>query len=436
MFIKPFISAIAVVALAISAKAQTTEMNINGLTVILKPSEKQTVSAAMFFKGGTFNYSAAQQGIESLTLSATGECGTKKYDKDKFKDIADQYGINISGGSGYDLGYITMNCVKPYFNEGWDLFAEAINAPVFDDKELDLLKQKLIANLRQSEGDPDSKLSEMSLSNTFKNTRFAIRPSGTPESLEKLRVEDVKKYYQDVLFNKERMYLVVVGNISADELKAKVEKAFGKLPAKTSGKPVAQAGCNDLKISKNNFNSEERQLATNYIMGILGSPKTTSKEFNAYRLAFDILSDKLFEEVRTKRNLSYAPAAYVRAGQQPYAIIYVTTTKPKEAVTVMVDEIKRLSNGGFTATELRDAKSQFATAYFMKNESNMAMAMALGIAHMKGSWKDEETFLDKINAVTLPEMQSTFTQYANGIDWNYLGLAEQVDKAAFAKTVK
>lgn len=434
MILRKLLSSLAVIGVAAVAHAQTTEMNVNGLKVIFKPSEKQTVSAVMFFKGGTANYAKDQQGIESLAMSATTECGTKKYNKDAFKDIADQYSINLGGTSGYDFGYISMNCVKPYFNEGWDLFSSAITEPVFEEKELGLLKQKIEANLKQEEGDPDSKLSQMSMASTFKGTRYAIQPSGTPESITKFTSADVKKHY-NALLTKERMVLVVVGNIEVAELKQKVEKAFSGLSAAPSGLPLMPVP-QDLIVAENSFNKENRALATNYIMGMMGAPRCSDQQFNAYRLAVDILSDKLFEEVRTKRNLSYAPSAFVRSGLQPYAAIYVTTIKPKEAVNVMVDEIKRLRNNGFTAVELRDAKSQFATSYFMKNESNAAIAMALGAAEIRGSWRNEEIFLDRINAVQLPEMQAAFTAFANGIRWNYLGDEKQIDLDAFQKSTR
>lgn len=435
MILKKIGAALIFLAIASPSQAQTTEMTVNGLKVIFKPSTKQTVSAVMFFKGGTSNYTEKQQGIESLALGATTECGTKKYNKDAFKDIADKYSIGLGGSSSYDYGYINMSCVKPYFKEGWDLFAQAITNPVFDAKELGMLQQKLVANLKQEEGDPDTKLSQMAMSNTFKGTRYAFRPSGTPESIAAFSQKDVANYYNSVLLNKSRMLLVVVGNISAEELKSQVEKAFAAIPS-AAVSPMGFGTAADFRIQANTTNIENRELATNYIMGFMGAPKVTEKSFNAYRLAFDILSDKLFEEVRTKRNLSYAPSAFASGGFQPYSGIYVTTTKPKEAVTVMVDEIKRLRNNGFTAVELRDAKSQFATSYFMKNESNGAIAMALGIAEIRSSWKNEETFLDQINAVTLAEMQSTFADYTNGIQWNYLGKEAEADKEAFSKLTK
>lgn len=433
MKVKNIISTVAMATITIAAQAQTSEMTVNGLKVIFKPSPKQTVSTVMFFKGGTANYSEKQQGIESLALAAATECGTKNHSKDSFKDIADKYGIALGGSSSYDYGYINMSCVKPYLKEGWELFADAVSNPVFEEKELGLLQQKLEANLKQEEGDPDSKLRDMAMSNTFKGTRYAYKPSGTPESIIAFKRADVAAYYKS-LQNKQNMLLVVVGNLSAAELKTMVEKAFATLPAAAAQKPAATA--QDFRVAANTTTIENRELATNYIMGLMGAPKVTDPKFNSYRLAFDILSDKLFEEVRTKRNLSYAPSAFASGGMQPYSGIYVTTTKPKEAVTVMVDEIKRLRNGGFTAVELRDAKSQFATSYFMKNESNGAIAMALGVAEIRGSWKNEEAFLERINAVTLPEMQSTFSEYTNGIQWSYLGVAAQADKDAFAKMAK
>jgi predicted Zn-dependent peptidase len=416
----------------IQAQDGVTEININGLKVIFKPSTKQTVSAYLFFKGGTSNYSAQEQGIESLTLSATTECGTEKYPKDAFKDMADKYGIELGSNSAYDFGYISMSCVKPYFNEGWDLFSEAVKHPVFDTKELALLQQKMIANLKSMESNPDNALTKLTMLDAFKNTRYAIRPEGSVETVSAFKQEDVKKYYTQLL-NANRLLLVIVGNMTAQEVKQKAEAAFSQLPSAAVtnvNAPVAT------QIDSNSLNVESRKIATNYMAGIIGAPSIADPDFNAYRLAFTILYDKLFEEIRTKRNLSYAPAASLSSGLIPYARIYVTTTKPKEAVVAMTDEIKRLRNGGFTATDLRDAKSQLSTSYFMRNESTSANAMALGVADIKGSWKNEISLLDKINAVTLPQMQAIFSKYADGIKWSYLGDETLADKEAFGKTVK
>lgn len=416
----------------LQAQSAVTEMNIHGLRVIFKPSSKQTVSAYMFYKGGTSNYTPQEQGIESLTLSAATECGTGKYTKDAFKDMADKYGIEVSGGSDYDYGYICMSCVKPYFNEGWTLFAEAVNHPIFNTQEFSLLQQKKISGLKSQESNPDNELTKMTMLDAFKDTRYAIRPEGTVETVSTFKAEDAKNYYSKLL-NVNRLTLVIVGNLSVQDVKQKVEAAFNKLPSAPVSVSLATKATH---IETNSLNIEKRMLATNYIAGVMGAPAANDPSYEAYRLACMILYEKLFEEVRTKRNLSYAPSASLISGVYPYTEIYVTTTKPKEAVSVMVDEIKRLSDGGFTETDLKNAKSKLATSYFMQNESTSSNARSLGVFDIRGSWKDQATLLDRINQVTLAQMQKVFTENAKGIKWNYLGDETLADKEAFAKTVK
>jgi len=74
----------------------------------------------------------------------------------------------------------------------------------------------------------------------------------------------------------------------------------------------------------------------------MNAPAYTSADYVPNRLAFASLSDKLFTEIRTKRNLSYAPAAFARNGIIPYSAVYVSTTDPKAAVEVMAGQVKQL----------------------------------------------------------------------------------------------
>ncbi len=413
--------------------AQTTEFDINGLKVIFKHSDKYSVSAVMFFKGGTSNYTEAQQGIEDLALHAAAACGTKEMSKDQFRDLADKYSIGVGGSASYDYGSISLSCVKPYFNEGWHLFSQAILSPVFDEKELANTRQQLISGIRQKEGNPDAMLFRKGYDNAFAGSRYAYRPGGTAELMAKFSKEEVSNYYYKTLLNKNRMLLVVVGDLDINNLKQQLTASFGQLP----GAPVQLPVPEETRFGQNNLIIENRPLATNYILGIMGGPAASDvKNSYANSLAYQILSEHLFEEIRTKRNLSYAPSASADGSFKPNSHIYVTTTKPKEAIEVMVNEVKRLRNNGFTPTDLRDAKAQFTTYYYMSKQSTAAMASMLGVAELKHSWKTGETMLQDLQAVQLKDVQKVFNTYSDGIRWTYLGNEEQADKAAFEKTVK
>lgn len=413
---------------------QATEFNVNGLRVIFKQSPKQVVSAIMYFKGGTGNYDSSQQGIEDLTLSATAECGTEKYNKNAFKDLADKYGVSVYGYSSYDYGAISLSCVKPYLDEGWDLFTQAITNPIFNATELALLQQKKAAEIQNQSADPDSKLSKMTMQTSFKGTRYAYEPQGTVAGITSFKPEQLKNYYQKI-YNADRMLLVIVGNFSEEKIKELVQNSFAKLPHSSINSLPSPT---DLKIADpNTIDTVSRKLATNYIQGVLGAPSAASKDMIAYRIAVNTFSNKLFEEVRTKRNLSYAPYAYVSTGFIPYTIMYVTTTKPKEAVTVMTDELNKLRNNGFTEQQLHDSKAGLTTSFFMRNESTGSVASAYGIAALRGDWHSQERLVDDINSVTLSQLQKVFNEYtAGGIQWNYLGNVSLVDAEAFNIPVK
>jgi len=422
--------ALTIFCAAVTAGAQTatTAFTVAGIKVIYKPSIKQVVNVSIYFKGGVNNYPIDKAGIESLAVNAATQCGTAKYNKDAFMDKADNFGVSVYGSSNRDYSFIGLNCISQYFNEGWSLLSEAVTNPSFDEGEFKKLKQKAITGLRQAAGNPDAKLSDMSLRNAFAGTAYELGAAGTEETVTKLNAADVKDYYYKTLLNKNRMFIVVVGNISKADITAKITAAFTNLPVAEYKPVIIQAP----PIKGNTINIEERKLATNYIQGIMGAPLPASADNAPYRLAFASLNGMLFDEIRTKRNLSYAPAAYASSNAVPYSVVYVTTTDPKAAVEVMANVINGIKKNGFSETDLKDAKGEYITENYMKDESTNAIAQTLGAAEARGNWKMAEELPTLINNTTVPQLNAAFRKYITGIKWNYLGVKAQADDASAA----
>ena len=141
-----------------SAQTSTTSFNVNGVKVIFKPTQKKVINIRIYFRGGVANYKPERAGIENLALQAATSCGTKKYPALAMRDTAEKYGVLLSGESTYDYGFIQLNCVSMYFNQGWDLFSEAINNPVFDETEVNLLKTRAITGSQRRGSDPSVRL--------------------------------------------------------------------------------------------------------------------------------------------------------------------------------------------------------------------------------------------------------------------------------------
>jgi len=394
----------------------TTSFMVNGLKVIFKPTVKDVISIRMYYRGGVYNYPGTQAGIESLALKAATDCGTKKYNADKFRDLADEFGVSIGGSSTYDYGNIGLDCVSKYFNQSWDLFAEAITNPVFDDAEVQLLKSKQITVVNSQDSDPDQHLDNLLIQNAFAGTPYATDPDGTVQTLTSLTSSDLKEYYYHLL-NKNRMFIVVAGNITRQQIEEKVKASFATLPAAPYTAPTPQAPV----WKENKLDVEPRQLATNYITAAFNAPPVNSPNYLAYRMGLSALGGTLFNELRTKLNLSYDPAAYAVPSQMSYGVLRVSTNSPKEAVEAAVKTVSRFKTLGISEDGLKYLKSSFITSNYIKQQGSGAITANLGSAEINGGWENAEKMPELINAVTTDQINAMIIKYIGGLRWTYLG---------------
>lgn len=394
----------------------TTSFEVNGLKVIFKPTVKEVISVRMYYRGGNTNYSAGQAGIENFALKATTECGVKKYDANTFKDMADNYNINIGGSSTYDYGNISLNCVAKYFDLGWDLFSRAVTEPSFEAGEVQLLKAKLLAAIGSSATSPDDRIEKLAMKGAFEGTPYAYDPDGTEEAVSALNAEALKAYYYKLL-NKKRMFLVVAGKITREQLEQKVKAAFANLPEA----PYQPAAYQAPQWEGQKILAEKRDIATNYLNAMMNAPVMSSPDYVPFRMGINGLSGVLFSQLRTKYNLSYAPGAYSVMQQMPYAMMYVSTTNPKEAAKIMLNCIDRIKNSTLTNAGLRDMKSGYITSNYMKQQSSEAVTGNLGTAEVMGNYMYAERMPDLINNVTPAQINQALNKYIKGLRWSYLG---------------
>lgn len=399
------------------AAPSTKEFTVDGIKIILKPSVKDVISVRLFIEGGTGNYPKDKEGIEALAYYMAVYGGTTTLPKVEFNAELEKIGTTLQSNAAYDYGEMNMTCVKMFWDRSWELFADAVMNPAFSEAEFNITKEQLIANAKQNLADPDARLRNQALANVFKGKNYAKIPGGTPESIAKLTLSDVRDYFKTMVSRK-KAFLVVVGNITEEDLTAKVQSTLSKLP---EGTPPAKE--NRTFITEPAANIEDRDIATNYIRGLLAAPPQGDEEAPAMQLAMSILSDRFFTELRTKRSLSYAPSAFYSTGaiHNPYNVIYISSVDPKTSMQVMVDIINDVKQNGFTPEELKNKKEKFLTFHYLGLETNGAQSNNLGTSEIAGDWSLSESFNDRVGQVDLKKLNTVFNKYANVINWTYLG---------------
>lgn len=421
----PFLALI-LVSFAPADESGIKELNVNGVKVLFKKSGKQIVSARLFIRGGTANYAKEKEGVESLALAVATEGGTQQHDMTDFSTAQEKIGAEIGYSSDFDYSQVSLSCLASYWNPSWELFAEVINQPAFDQKGFDQIKGQQVAGAKQQESNPDAYVDNRSMELAYPGKNYAKIPSGTVKSLEALTLDDVKAQFAKVM-NKNNVFMVIVGDVTEADVQAKVGAALEKLGTGAMAKYDAKSEIQP------EVTIENRDIATNYINGTMSLPALNEPDAIPMRVAMAIMGDRFFVELRTKRSLTYAPQAFYNTSpsKNPHAVFYASSTKPKEALQVMIDQINDVKNNGFTEKELKDKKQQFLTGYYSRLETNSAQSLSIGANEIAGSWKNYETFMANIDKVTVADMNKAFKKYSNSVNWMYLGKESEVTKEDF-----
>ncbi|MFT3681689.1 MAG: pitrilysin family protein [Ferruginibacter sp.] len=413
----------------VSAQSNTVEFDVDGLKVILRQTQKETLAMNMYFRGGSSNYTAANAGIESLALTGITECGTAKYPATEFNDQRDEYGLHLFGDVTNDYGVLKMRCITSYMNEAWKLFASAIASPSFESQKFLLLKERKISGLKAELSRPDARLERLAQEFAFNATPYAINPDGTVASLESINRDAVKEYYYNTLLNRNRMFLVVAGNISKEDLEKKIKEDLASIPTREYVPGTITASF----FSQDAFKIENRPLATNYLCGIINAPGLDSRDYPAFRFTISILHSRLFDVIRLQKNLSYAPSATMTTGRISYATLYASTSNPPEVIRAMRNVLAEMKQRFFSEKTIESIRRHLSVSIERNQEVMEDIAGWLGRAEIAGSWKLSEGLEERMAAVTAADIQSVVNRYARHVAWVYLG-DEAMGERAFNET--
>jgi zinc protease len=404
------------------AQSETTSFDVGGIKVIFKPTTKNVINVRMYYRGGVTNYSAAKAGLEHLTLAAATQCGTKKYSPNAFKDTADKYDVLIYGKSTYDYGFIQVNCITKYFDKGWDLFTEAVNNPVFDSAEVASLKNKVVSLVKRAETDPYERLWKLNMRTTFANTPYATDPVGTEQALSGFTGNDLMNHYKTIL-NKNRIFIVVVGNISKQELYEKITLAFDGIRSQPYSAPDLTMPA--LKGSK--LFTEYRDLKTNYISAVMNAPEFTSNDYVPFRLAISGLGGNLFQYLRSKQNIASNPGTNTVALKMPFSLMEAATINPQQTMYGMLQVLKRIQTTGYDEEWLQHIKNGYITINYINDQSASQITNNLGLAEVLGNWHYADDLPQLVNMVTVDQLSKVINAYITGIRWNYLGNVDIIE---------
>jgi predicted Zn-dependent peptidase len=412
---------------ATSPDKSITEFDVNGLKVIFKrrPSSP-TVSAGLFTRGGVKNQTAQNAGIETLTLTTATEASAK-FPRDVLRKELARTGSTISAGSLYDFGIVSLSSTRQNFDKTWEIYTDIVLNPAFKQEDFQLAKERLLTGLRNQSVSPDSSLDVLQDKVVYANHPYSTEPNGTIESVGNLKIEDLRLFHKNLL-QTSRLLLVIVGDLDPQAVQKQITASFGKLPRGDYKEPPVPR----ISFAQPTVDVTARTIPTNYVKGIFAAPSLAEPDYYAMRVAMTILQSRVYNEVRTKRNLSYAPNAEMGENAANTANIYVTAVDANQSVSLMLKEIESMKNGLLEDDGFMGVPGYFLTTYYINQETNAAQVLELARYELiGGGWRNSLIFLDKIREVTAKDVQAVSQKYMKNIRFVVVGDPAAVRKEIF-----
>lgn len=413
----------------LASEALVTELDVNGLKVLVKKREgSQTIVVGLFIKGGARNISAGNAGVEALMLDSASEASTS-FPRAVMRKELSRLGSTITYGLNYDYSVLTLGATRINFDRSWQIFTDAALRPTFAKDDVERVRNRLLVSLRDETVVPDSYLQLLQARVAYTGHPYLNDPRGTAANITKLSIADLRQHHEKVM-QTSRLLLVVVGDIDSEQLRKRVLSTFGKLPrGDYRPSPVPK-----LSFQQSSVEVTARALPTNYVQGVFVAPSLTDRDIYPLRIASSVLQSRVFVEVRYRRNLSYAPDAFLGSQEANIGGIYVTAVDANQAVRVMLDEIARLQNEPLDQQEIDSTVQHFLTRYYIGQQSNAAQAGELAQSELiGGGWRNSLLFIERLRESTPADVQRVARAYMRNLRFVVIGDPESIDTGIFTR---
>lgn len=411
-----------------AADTNTTSYEVGGVRVIQRRvTANDVVAANLYLLGGTRQLTAPTAGIEPFLLESS-ERGTARYPKAVLRAKMARLGSGIVVEPGEDWTMIGLRSTTDGFDSTWTILADRIMSPTLDPGEVELVRGQYLSAVRQRRDSPDALLEFLADSVAFEGHPYGLAPTGTELSIGTITIPQLRQYQREQMVTS-RMLLVVVGNVERARIERLVERTLARLPKGgyrwTPPPPLPERRGSLVAI--------QRTLPTNYLLGYFNGPAASSPDYQALRIASAALGGRLFAEIRSRRNLTYAVNAPFVERAVAAGGLYVTTVLPDTTLALMRREVDRLKTETVDPDGLERLVAQFITEYFLNNETNSDQATFLARAQLyRGDYRAADGFVDELRRVTPQDIQRVSRRYMTNVSFVFLGDPSKVDVAKAA----
>jgi zinc protease len=200
---------------------------VDGLDLrVARMAQLPVVSVSVFVRAGEWALAEDVAGLAVLTGDAL-EGGTRRRSGTELAESLERLGARLGVSTGWEGTSVTLSCLADRLTEGLAILAETVLSPAFPEDEVRRAREQALAGIRQAAMDPASVASHEASRRIFARGVPYARPlEGTLASVEPLRRGHLEGL-TEAFYGPRTGGVVVVGDVSADEMEDMVRDHFG-----------------------------------------------------------------------------------------------------------------------------------------------------------------------------------------------------------------
>ena len=351
-------------------------------------------------------------GVQSLTGSILGQ-GSTNISKDDFNEEVDFLGATINIGA---QGAFASSLSK-YFPRILELMADAALNPNFTEEEFEKEKNILLTSLKSEEKDVSAISRRVQLALGYGKTN----PDGefvTEETVNNVSLADVQQFYRKN-FVPANAYLIVIGDVQFEEAKELITAAFTPW-TKATPPSLSYSKPQDAQYTQINFVDVPNAVQSEVTVQNLIELQMKDEDYLSALIANQILGGggegRLFLNLREDKGYTYGSYSNIRNDRfgptRFNAFAQVRNQVTDSSVVEILKEIDRIMKEPVSEKELKNTKAKYSGRFVMALEQPETVAnYALNIEKEGLPADFYETYLERINAVSVDDVQKAAQKY-------------------------
>lgn len=311
---------------------------------------------------------ADKQGVDEIAASLFSY-GTTEYDRVQLRQQLDAIAADVDAGIPFSL-----HVLSSHFERGVQLLADEELHPAFPSQAFEIVKRQEVGELTGEMTSPDH-LAQVALHKALYPPTDPMQLYATPQTASSISLDDVKKYYQTA-YRPDMAKIVVMGDVTPEQVQSTFEKYFGSWAAQ-GPKPDVDAPPVPKNAPSNVVVPDAARVQSEVLLAqVLDLPRT-DPDWAQLQVANNILGgggfgSMLMDDLRVNHGYVYTASSQMVSLKKRSVFEINYACDPNNIVPaeqLALTDLRQVESGEISASRLERSKSMLMSDTVLRAES-------------------------------------------------------------------